>query len=117
MKTFKIIDGDIAFDSNGTIVMTDGADEEAQALERCFTTNVSEWFLNATHGLEYNRVRGKNISDGSIRAAVIKAAVQDARVKEVIGIDIEREKAKRNIIIRFHCILSSGTQRTINFNI
>lgn len=116
MKTFKITDGDFSFGSNKKIVMTDGSDEEAQALERCFTTNAGEWFLNAVHGLEYPKIRGKGITDEAIQMAVIKAAVQDTRVKEVISIDIDRNEAKRTVSIIFQCRLVSGATVIVPFS-
>lgn len=117
MKTFKIIEGDIAFDSDKKIIMTTNDGEVAQALERCFTTNAGEWFLNALHGLEYPEIQGKGITDEAIQIAVIKAAAQDNRVKEVTGIDIERDEARRTVGIRFYCLLASGASKTVSFNI
>lgn len=116
MKTFLIADGDIVINSDQKIEMVDGDAEVAQALERCFTTNTGEWFLNAGHGLEYPKIRGKGVSDEAIQMAVIKAAVQDKRVKEVISIDIERNEPGRAVRILLHCKLDSGVTTAVPFS-
>ena len=117
MKTFKIVDGDFLLDADQTIVMTDGDEEIAQAIERCFTTNAGEWFLNALHGLEYDKIRGKGVTNEAIQMAVIKAATQDERVREVIHVDIARNANSRAVSIQFRCKLISGAEVTIPFPI
>lgn len=112
MKSFLIKDGDICFDSDKKIRMTDGKDEEAQAVERLLTTNVTEWFLNALHGLEYDKIRGKQISVESIQMAILKACAQEKRVREVISIDISRNNQRRTVDITVVCQMVSGSTVT-----
>ncbi len=113
MKSFKISDGDFNFNSDKKIVMTEGDDEVGQALERCFTTDAGEWFLNGGHGLEYPKIRGKGVTDEAVQMAVIKAAVQDGRVSEVISIDISRDAVRRTVDIKFTCKLVSGGEVSV----
>lgn len=107
-RTFKIIDGDISFDKTGNIEMVEGEEAEKQALERLFTTNVGEWFLNAVHGLEYGEIQGKDITDEQIRLAFMKAVAQEPSVEEIEDINIERNNQKRTVRITVRCRMKRG---------
>jgi len=115
-RTFLLHDGDITFDTDKNIMFVYGGDEIAQALERAFTTNAGEWFLNEHHGLRYPDIQGKNgLRDEIVQMAVIKTALQDARVREVISIDIQRDTANRTIDIMFTCRVDTGATITVLF--
>ena len=116
LKSFKIVEDDLSFDSGKKIVITDGDNEVAQALERCFTTDAGEWFLNGRHGLKYPKIRGKGVTDEAIQLAVIKAAIQDERVSEVVSIEIERDNLRRTVDIKFLCRLVSGAEISVPIN-
>ncbi len=98
MKTLKIENGDLAFDSQRNLVIVEGRDEEVQAVERLLTTNTGEWFLNIEHGLDYSKIQGKNVSDEQIRLAAMQALAQEERIAEVQRIDIERSHKDRTVI-------------------
>jgi len=116
-RTFKVVDGDLAFDTDRNIMFVTGDDEIAQALERAFTTNAGEWFLNDNHGLEYPQIQGKKgLKDEIVQMAIIRCALQDARVQEIINIDIQRDIAKRTINIEFHCKVDTGAVITVPFS-
>ena len=118
MRTFKLIDGDVTFDINNDIAFISDDDEVAQALERAFTTNSGEWFLNANHGLEYSEIQGKKgLSKERVQTAILKTALQEPRVKEVISIDIEKDTASRTLDIKFACRLISGNIVEVPINI
>lgn len=108
MKTLKIENGDLVFDSQGNLIMVEGQDEEVQAVERLLTTNTGEWFLNIEHGLDYSRIQGKNITDEQIRLAVMQALAQEERIAEVERIDIQRDNKNRTVGINFRCRMVSG---------
>lgn len=108
LKTFKIENGDLVFDSQRNLVMVEGRDEEVQSIERLLTTNTGEWFLNIEHGLEYARIQGKAVSDEQIRLAVMQALAQEGRIQEVESIEIRRNDKDRTVAIDFRCRMVSG---------
>jgi len=116
-RTFKLIENDIAIDTDGNIAMTSGSDEEMQALERAFTTNAGEWFLNALHGLNYPNIQGKGITDEAIQLEIIQTALQDSRVREIDHIEIERDNPRRTVNILFHGIMHSGGTIAVPFSV
>jgi len=107
-RTFKIVNGDISFDKTGNIEMVEGEEAEKQAIERLFTTNAGEWFLNAKHGLEYSEIQGKGVTDEQIRLAFMKAVAQEPSVEEIEDIDIKRSNRERAGSIRVKCRMKSG---------
>jgi hypothetical protein len=117
MRTFKLSGGDLIFDADRNISFVTGDDEIAQALERAFTTNAGEWFLNANHGLEYPQIQGKKgLKDEIVQIAIIKCALQDTRIKEIINIDIQRNVLRRTINIKFTCKVDTGAVITVPFS-
>lgn len=108
MRTFKIVNDDISFDDTGNIEMVEGKDAETQNLERLLTTNTGEWFLNILHGLEYDKIQGKNVTDEQIRHAFMKAIAQEPNAEEIEDIDIERNNQKRTVQITVECRMKSG---------
>ena len=116
-RTFKLIENDLAFDTDRNIMFVQGTDEITQALNRAFTTNAGEWFLNANHGLEYPMIQGKKgLEDEYVQMAIIRCALQEARVREVIDIEIQRNISQRTIDIRFICMIDTGAVITVPFS-
>lgn len=115
-RTFKMQEGDLAFDTDRNIIFCSGNDEIAQALERLFTTDAGEWFLNPEHGLEYPSIRGKGVTEEHIQMAVIKAALQEARVREIINIEIEKDVLRRTVDIIFTCRIDTGAEIRVPFS-
>lgn len=108
MRTFKIVNNDLVFDSQRNLAMVEGRDEEVQAVERLLTTNTGEWFLNIEHGLDYSRIQGKGITDDQIRLAVMQALAQEERIQEVENIEVRRSDKNRTVAINFRCRMVSG---------
>jgi len=106
MWTFKLEENDLAFNTDRNIVMIEGNGEIAQALERAFTTNQGEWFLNTSHGLNYPNIRGKGVTDDAIQLEIIQTALQEPRMEEVTGIDISRDNIHRTVDITFDCLVN-----------
>jgi len=116
MRTFMLQENDLAFDTDRNICFVQGDDEIAQALERLFTTDAGEWFLSANHGLEYPRIRGKGVSNENIQMAIIRAAFQEARVREVVEINIDKDPINRTVNISFLCMIDTGATITVPFS-
>ncbi|MCL2415784.1 MAG: hypothetical protein FWD01_03120 [Defluviitaleaceae bacterium] len=116
MRTFELQDNDLAFDTDRNIVFIEGEKEITQSLERLFTTDAGEWFLNPNHGLEYAKIRGKYTTNEQMQMAVIKAGLQEARVREIAGIEIEKDTNKRIIDITFICRIDTGAEIRVPFS-
>lgn len=101
MITFKIVNNDIVFDGQNNIAMVSGRDERAQSIERILTTNIREWFLNILHGLDYDKIQGKGKDREGIRLAITEAIYQDDRVSNVEYVNIEIDRLKRHLDVRF----------------
>lgn len=112
MRTFRIVSGDIVFDKQWNLKMVEGREEEIQSIERLLTTNTCEWFLNIKHGLDYNKIQGKNVSDEQIRLAVMQALAQEERIVEVTSVDVQRNDKRRTVTISFRCLMKSGKEVT-----
>ncbi len=108
MKTFKIKNGDLVFDSQNNIEMVEGKDEEIQSIERILTTNKGEWFLNILHGLNYDDIQGKGKSKESIKLAITEAIFQDDRVDDLIFLDVNFNRIERKLNIKFKLKMTSG---------
>lgn len=108
MRTFRIFNDDLVFDRTGNIEMVEGKEAETQAIERLLTTNTGEWFLNVEHGLEYNKIQGKGVTDEQIRLAFVKALSQDPNISSIEEIKIERDNFERAIMITIKCNMKSG---------
>jgi len=116
-RSFKLNNGDLTFDTDRNISFVIGEAEIAQVLERAFTTNAGEWFLNANHGLEYPKLQGKSgLVDEYVQMAVITCALQEARVREVVDIQLSRDTAKRTLDIFFTCMIDTGAVITVPFS-
>jgi len=116
MRTFKLTDNDLTINTDRNIEFISGDGELAQALERTFTTNAGEWFLNVLHGLRYPDIQGKGVTDEAIQMAVIDASLQELRVREVVSIDINRDTPRRTVDIVFHCTAEGGVAIEVPFS-
>ena len=110
MKTFKIVDDDIVFDSINNIEMVEDEEEIMQCVQRTLSTNLKEWFLNEAFGLDYAAIQTKQVDKDNIRIALLEAIFQESRVEEVTEINIEFNHKERNILISFKFRTANGEQ-------
>ena len=103
MISWKIENDDIVLNE-----LVEGEQEEIQCIERILTTCTDEWFLNIDFGLDYTKIRGKDVSDEQIRVAITLAILQEERVKEIQDISIERDRQKRTITLSIIIKMKSG---------
>ena len=101
MKAFKIVNGDIVFNSLNDIEMVSGKDEEVQSIDRILTTNTGEWFLNILFGLDYSKVRGKGRTRAEIELALLDALSQDERTLDVEFERIDINERNRTLTVKF----------------
>lgn len=86
----KIVDGDLVIDGNGDIVMVEGDEELAQAMEMTLQTRKGEFFLELEHGLVFDNLLGKEVNQEQARDDIIEVVSQEDRiasVKEVSFVD------------------------------
>lgn len=100
MKTFKIADDDLVIVS-GNLQMIEGKDEIVQAVERTLTTRLGEFFLDTSHGFDYETVQKKGYSEEEIKDAVREAVLQDDRIISVDSVDVTVDRSSRSVNIRF----------------
>lgn len=106
MKTLKLVNDDLVFDEQGNLLIVDGKEEEAQSLDRIFTTHKGEWFLNRNFGFDFRVLKRKRVDNNAIRMAVVEAGTQDSRTERVYQVELQKEK--RRIGISFKAKMASG---------
>lgn len=88
--------------------MVDGPDEETQAIRLTLTTNTNEFFLNIFHGLAYEYLLVKNFDEERARIEVLAAINQDPRVRDVLELTFDFDRANRKLSINFKVLMDSG---------
>lgn len=100
MKTFKIVNDDLVIVS-GNLQMVEGKDEIVQSVERTITTRLGEFFLDTSHGFDYETVQKKRYSEDEIKDAVREAVLQEDRITTVDTVDVVVDRTSRIVTIRF----------------
>lgn len=93
MTSLKIIGDDIQ------LFTVDGDEELRQSIERRLTTRLGEFFLNTGFGLDMDSIVGKQVDKEQVDLAIRECLLQENRILEVNGINIEitnDRKAKIN---------------------
>lgn len=89
MKAPKIVDGDVAFESNDVVFI--GEDEEImQSVQTILQTNKGEWFLNTDFGLERSVFFQKPFDETLASDAIREAVAQEERIQRIEDITFER---------------------------
>lgn len=98
MKGLNIVNNDIVL-KNGDFKMLE--DDILVSVERLLTTNLTEFFLDLTMGMEYDIVQQKRYVVDEIRAAVMECVLQDERIATVKDIEVSVKGRKANITFNF----------------
>lgn len=102
MKSFEIND-----DGDWTLDMVEGDLELIQSLKHLLSTRVGEWFLNEDYGFLVGVLEEKHYSESQIVQSIYDAIYQEPRVIEIIKVEYNFDRVKRNLVIDFNL-------RTIN---
>lgn len=95
MKTFKVDDkGDLII-QDGDLVMIEGDDEIVQSIERRLSTNQGEWFLDTEFGLDYESIRGKDVTKEKAELVITEAVYQDERIEDTAILDFSFDNILR----------------------
>lgn len=95
-------------DGQNGFVMVEGEEEELQAIRLLLTTNLSEWFLDIEHGLDYSVFQKKQFDELEMREAVLTALSQEKRIEEIVSLDINFDRPNRTLYIYFVAQMVSG---------
>lgn len=112
MKTLKLVDGDLSFDSNGELEMISDDDEFCQSLEMILKISLGEFYLDETIGLRRDNLLTKNFDEELAQADLIEALMQDDRVEEVNNISFTIDKENRALSVDLTVIKTDGS--TVN---
>lgn len=111
MKTLALTeDGDLLFE-NGDFKIVENEEEVAQCIEISMKTNLGEWFLNESIGMEQNRLLEKT-SNEEARAEVMRMLSQEERIEVINYIEIKNNKKTRIRAIFFDVTLIGGMNIT-----
>lgn len=112
MKTLKLVDGDLSFDSNGELEMISDDDEFCQSLEMIVKISLGEFYLDETIGLRRDNLLTKNFDEELAQSDIIEALMQDDRVGEVNNISFTIDKETRTLSVDLTVIKTDGS--TVN---
>lgn len=101
MQSFRLIDGDIAFDDHGDLIMIEDEAELAQCCEIALGTNKGEWFLNPDLGIKFMAFLGKRISDEEMRDELTEGLLHEERIQSVENISFEVDHKTRTMAVSF----------------
>lgn len=85
MRGLSIVNNDIVIENSDFVMLED---DILVSIERLFTTNLSEFFLNLEMGLDYSIIKKKGYKIDEIKQAITDCILQDERVLSVNDISI-----------------------------
>jgi phage baseplate assembly protein W len=100
-------DGDIGFE------LVSDQDELAQCCRIALSTNFGEWFLNPELGLDFGLFTGKNIDESRMRDALVRALLQEERIRSVDEVDFTMDMRARRLTVTFTATGMDGTTLTM----
>jgi len=110
---------DLDFDDNGLMQCVYGDDTTAQSVRLTLQTWLSEFFLDVTHGTEYERILGKKPSElphDEVGEVLRAAILQEHGVAQVDSVkaDIEGRVASAHFVARLNSGRTISTEVTTN---
>ncbi|MDR9857880.1 DUF2634 domain-containing protein [Paenibacillus sp. VCA1] len=108
MQSFKLIDGDIVFNSSGDLEMIDGDEELAQCCDIALGTNTGEWFLNPEMGIDFSLFLGKHLSEEQMRDEINRGLLQEERISSVNEIVFNPDEKSRVMEVSFVATKADG---------
>lgn len=116
MWSLKLIDGDIAFDENGDLLIVEGVEETAQSVELALGTNLGEWFLNPQMGIKFRAFLEKNLNEEEMREQIRQGIFQEPRIKTVDDIRFVVDWKARTLEVSFVATTVEGEriERVVN---
>lgn len=106
MHTFKYNkDGDWILNE-----LVDGDDQLIQNLIHLLRTRASEWIFNLNHGFRREIIEQKLPDKRQIVQAMHDCLYQEPRIAEVLSVEYEFDRIRRNLRIDFRARTTNGTE-------
>ncbi|UZH06410.1 DUF2634 domain-containing protein [Heyndrickxia coagulans] len=109
MKGLKLVNGDLVFDENGELEMVSDDDEIVQNLEMILSTQLGEFQLDETIGLDRSNILTKQFDEEQAHYDIVEALMQEDRVAEVREIIFTPDKKNRRISIDVTVVKTDGS--------
>ncbi|NMH83261.1 DUF2634 domain-containing protein [Heyndrickxia coagulans] len=113
MKSLKLIDGDLSFDSNKELEMVSDDEEYAQNLKVIMQTSLGEFELDETLGLDRTNLLTKQFDEELARADIVEALMQEDRTDEVSDLTFSQDKLNRELSIDLEVKKTDGDSVTV----
>ena len=112
MKSFRLNqDGDLELDEDGNLRFVDGVKELKQRIRISLKTNLNEWFLDTTLGVNWHEILDKFDDKVSRIQLEVRRILNDFdEILEVIEIDVDFSRANRLLKLKFKALLSGGEE-------
>ncbi|MBH5316698.1 DUF2634 domain-containing protein [Paenibacillus sp. GSMTC-2017] len=107
MESLKMEGGDLVI-QNGDFQLIRGHEEVIQCCRHEIATNVGEWFLNPSMGINYDLFVGKQTNEDMMRSELQQALLRDERIESVDSIHFETDRKARALQISFMLIGKNG---------
>lgn len=108
MKSLLIQNKDLVLTANKFIV-NDSIDAIAQNIENFVRINKSEWFGNATTGLDYFNWNNLNLNDNQIKQSIVNSLALNKNILSIKELTLIRDRQKRTLQIKLHVESVLGT--------
>lgn len=109
MKSLKLVDGDLSFDSSNNLEMVSGDEEFEQALEMIMQIVLGEFVLDETVGTKRDNLLAKQFDESLARSDLIEALMQENRVEEVTDITFNRDNRTRRLSVDVTVVKTDDT--------
>ncbi|MED4933986.1 DUF2634 domain-containing protein [Heyndrickxia coagulans] len=109
MKGLKLVNGDLVFDENGELEMVSDDDEIVQNLEMILSTQLGEFHLDETIGLDRSNILTKQFDEEQAHYDIVEALMQEDRVAEVREIIFTPNKKNRRMSVDVTVVKTDGS--------
>ncbi|MGG3677481.1 DUF2634 domain-containing protein [Heyndrickxia faecalis] len=109
MKGLKLVNGDLVFDENGELEMVSDDDEIVQNLEMILSTQLGEFQLDETIGLDRSNILTKQFDEEQAHYDIVETLMQEDRVAEVREIIFTPNKKNRRMSVDVTVVKTDGS--------
>lgn len=99
MKTLKLVDGDLVFNSNKELEMVSDEEEFMQNIQIILQTSLGEFELDDTIGLDRVNFLTKQFEEELAHYDIVEALMQEDRTEEVSEITFIQDKKNRALSV------------------
>lgn len=103
------MNGDLVFDENGELEMVSDDDEIVQNLKMILSTQLGEFQLDETIGLDRSNILTKQFDEEQAHYDIVEALMQEDRVAEVREIIFTPNKKNRRMSVDVTVVKTDGS--------